>query len=70
MAGERLRWQYFHDAGIQRVHDKYTWQRTAEGYLAVIEGILEHQESIPAYFRNPSAKDVNADLLSSLYLDL
>ena len=69
VAGEPLRWQYFHDAGIQRVHDKYTWQRTAEGYLAVIEAVLESREPIPAYFRDPTADDVNADLLASLYLN-
>ncbi len=68
VAGEPLRWQYFHDVGIQRVHEKYTWQRTAEGYLAVIEDILDHQESIPAYFRDPTVDDANTDLLASLYL--
>jgi len=70
VVGEPSRWQYFHDAGIRRVHSKYTWLRTAEGYLGVIENVLEHQEPIPAYFRDPMADDVNADLLTSLYLDL
>ena len=68
VAGNPETWQYYHDAGIQRVHDTYTWQRTAAGYLAVIEQILEHLEPISAYFEDPGAGDISTGLLASLYL--
>lgn len=32
------RWQRYAEAGYGRVLDRYTWQRTAEGYLAALEG--------------------------------
>jgi sucrose-phosphate synthase len=68
VVGNADRWRDYHDAGISRVHDAYTWQRTAAGYLAVIEQILAHLEPIPAYFRNPSAGVMSPALLASLYL--
>lgn len=52
-------WLKFHQAGIQRVIDKYTWQRTAEGYLKEFETIIKDKQSginsidIPDYFTNP-----------------
>ena len=69
VVGDANQWQYYHDAGIRRVHDAYTWQRTAAGYLSVIEQILDRLEPIPAYFRDPGAGDISADLLASAYLD-
>ena len=69
VTGDSQRWRTYHDAGIQRVHDTYTWQRTAEGYLSVIESILARREPIPAYFRNPTVGDISTALLASLYLD-
>ena len=32
------RWQRFAEAGYNRVLERYTWQRTAEGYLAALQG--------------------------------
>lgn len=32
------RWRRYAQAGYQRVLDRYTWQRTAEGYLAALAG--------------------------------
>lgn len=55
-------WQHFHQAGIHRVLSRYTWERTAEGYLAVIESILRQPDHvghlpIPPYFNRPSPED-------------
>ena len=69
VTGDPETWQYYHDAGIQRVHDTYTWQRTAAGYLAVIESIMSSREAIPAYFYNPTVVDISTATLASLYLD-
>lgn len=46
-------WQTFHQAGRQRVLDRYTWERTAAGYLQVLEGMRPAQLPIPAYFTDP-----------------
>ncbi len=32
-------WQKYHDAGIERVITRYTWESTAKGYLAAIEEV-------------------------------
>ena len=37
-------WGKLATAGRQRVHDRYTWDRTAEGYLAAVERALESAE--------------------------
>jgi sucrose-phosphate synthase len=37
LLGDEKEWQRFHQAGHQRVLDRYTWERTAEGYGAVCE---------------------------------
>ncbi|RZV47296.1 MAG: glycosyltransferase family 1 protein [Acidimicrobiia bacterium] len=37
-------WETLAAAGRQRVHDRYTWDRTAEGYLAAVERALEPTE--------------------------
>ncbi len=53
-------WEQFHQAGIQRVIDQYTWDRTTEGYLKTIQDILtngDHSPSnleIPPVFTHPS----------------
>ncbi|MDX9955449.1 MAG: glycosyltransferase [Anaerolineae bacterium] len=54
-------WARFAQLGRQRVLDRYTWERTAEGYLRVIEALVADPGArrpaellpIPAYFRNP-----------------
>jgi sucrose-phosphate synthase len=38
LTGNQARWQRFADAGYNRVLSHYTWQRTAEGYLAALSG--------------------------------
>ena len=69
-------WETFARRGRQRVLDRYTWERTAEGYLAQIELIVAHTaarrptQPIPVhpYFRDPSPDtDVTPEELTSLY---
>ncbi len=65
-------WREFAQRGRQRVLDRYTWERTAEGYLRVIEAVSSDPGArrpetllpIPAYFRTPAEED--AELLASL----
>jgi sucrose-phosphate synthase len=51
-------WEHFREAGYRRVLDRYTWERTAEGYLGVFRVLdgkrAEGGMSIPAYFYEPS----------------
>ncbi|MEW5960956.1 MAG: glycosyltransferase [Chloroflexota bacterium] len=66
-------WQYYHQAGIERVVSRYTWDRTAEGYLAVIEQALARParpgtEAIPAYFSQPDLKnEIELSTLAQVY---
>jgi sucrose-phosphate synthase len=69
-------WQRYHQAGLDRVINRYTWERTAEGYLAVLEQI-ETEKSVqtapvqlpmPSYFRQPdSANQIDLSELAGLY---
>lgn len=66
-------WQHFQEAGMQRVLARYTWERTADGYLDVIEDLLRGpayagQLPIPDYFTSPGP-DTEARLsdLAALY---
>jgi sucrose-phosphate synthase len=59
VVGSPESWERFHQAGIRRVLSRYTWERTADGYLAVIEDVIagpvyEGELVIPEYFTNPS----------------
>jgi sucrose-phosphate synthase len=58
LVGPRNEWDAFHEAGRQRVLERYTWDRTAEGYEAVVQSLLPPQPAkrlpIPAYFLEPS----------------
>ena len=38
LVDNRDRWQRYAEAGYERVLSRYTWERTAEGYLAAISG--------------------------------
>ena len=38
LVGNRDRWRRYERAGYERVLSRYTWERTAEGYLAAISG--------------------------------
>ena len=69
-------WEYFAQAGQQRVLKMYTWESTAENYLTLLEQILSSPETrdraellpIHPYFRNPeSQSDVFLEELSDVY---
>ena len=68
-------WSRYREAGIRRVVSRYTWERTAEGYLATIEAIVgqEHRAGelpIPAYFTHSSEEaDISLAGLGALYFD-
>jgi sucrose-phosphate synthase len=73
---EPKKWHYYHDSGIQRVHDHYTWRQTAQGYLAELENILARREAyshrhgipIPRYFQYPTPEnEINLDNLAHIY---
>lgn len=70
-------WEEFARRGRKRVLDRYTWTRTAEGYLALIEQIVadptarrpDELLTIHPYFRDPRPEnDVHLDELMRLYL--
>lgn len=69
-------WEYFAQAGQQRVLQTYTWETTAENYLALIEQIvssprvLRSAKSLPIhpYFLNPQLnEDISLEELSRIY---
>ncbi|MBC1238465.1 glycosyltransferase [Nostoc sp. 2RC] len=69
-------WEYFAQAGQQRVLKTYTWECTAENYLNLLEQIVSSAKTRPraeflpihSYFRNPqSHTDVSLAELSDLY---
>jgi sucrose-phosphate synthase len=66
-------WKHFQEAGMQRVLSRYTWERTAEGYLDVIEDMLKGpahagELPIPEYFTNPTLDtDIPLSDLAALY---
>ncbi|OUL20227.1 glycosyltransferase [Nostoc sp. 106C] len=69
-------WEYFADAGQQRVLNTYTWETTAQNYLTLIEQILSSPEAhratnilpIHPYFRNPQPQtDISLEELKNLY---
>ncbi|MEJ2711322.1 MAG: glycosyltransferase, partial [Anaerolineales bacterium] len=69
-------WRSFSILGRQRVLDRYTWERTAHGYLTTIEDILANptafssQERLPihAYFLHPSPEnEISLETLRRLY---
>lgn len=69
-------WAAFARRGRRRVLDRYTWERTAEGYLEVIEEIVAQpdvrrpRELLPihSYFQDPSpANDIGVQELGELY---
>lgn len=52
-------WAAFRERGRQRVLDRYTWERTADGYLRVLEAVVQEPDReselpIPEFFTNPS----------------
>ncbi len=73
MLGTADSWRYYHQAGIERVISRYTWDRTAEGYLAAIEQALTEpvrpgSVPLPAYFVQPDLKnEIELSALAQLY---
>jgi sucrose-phosphate synthase len=66
-------WQKFSKAGIKRVIDKYTWDRTAEGYLTAFSDLIQETQSqdqieIARWFSDPSVEnEIPLESLSKLY---
>jgi len=74
---DRAAWETFACRGRQRVLERYTWDRTAQGYLGVIAQVVAEPEArrpedlvaIHPYFRDPTAaNDVGLEELSRMYL--
>ncbi len=67
------RWKEMQGAGIQRIREKYTWEKTAEGYLREIQRLKNENKNrtfqypIPSYFRNPENDDINQNWLANLF---
>ncbi|MGD8967327.1 MAG: PfkB family carbohydrate kinase [Anaerolineae bacterium] len=70
------RWEHYAAAGYRRVQERYTWQRTAEGYLRVLEEYRTSQEGpatarlpIHPYFIDPQPEnDITLEELDDLYM--
>lgn len=68
LVGHPEAWAEFARWGRQRVLDRYTWERTAEGYLARLEAIVADPTAgrsttllaIPSYLRRPEPEDTTA----------
>ncbi len=73
LALNKKNWKKFQALGLKRVSEKYTWERTAIGYLKEIEQILSgndaRQNSIQPdqYFINPEKNEIEKDWLEKLY---
>lgn len=76
LIGDRQRWTQLADAGYRRVLDRYTWHRTAEGYLRCLEEALAESGGRPTrrllpihpYFRDAEPDhDITLDELRELY---
>lgn len=66
---EPARWQHYHDAGIRRVYERYTWQRTAEGYLeAIARAQTRRREPIAPHFRFPDRYPLGLEALARVFL--
>jgi len=85
LAGNADRWRRYAEAGYGRVLAKYTWERTAEGYLAAMsrdgevgggdqaDGIPAPSVrlEIPAYFTDPRSEEgAPLETLDDLYFGL
>jgi sucrose-phosphate synthase len=72
--GSEVAWGDFQEAGIERVKARYTWDRTAEGYLKVLGEIQSERKrtvevEIPKYFTQPDAVEIPIAWLKELYLE-
>jgi sucrose-phosphate synthase len=57
LVGPEGEWSRFRDAGRARVLARYTWERTAAGYLKVLEKVRAERLAIPAYFWEPTPEN-------------
>ncbi|MEI2579246.1 glycosyltransferase [Scytonema sp. PRP1] len=73
---DEKQWEYFAQAGQQRVLKTYTWESTAENYLTLIEQMVSSPQArtrdqllpIHPYFLNPQPQtDVSLEELSNIY---
>jgi sucrose-phosphate synthase len=78
LVGPGNEWDVFQKAGRARVLSRYTWERTASGYLAVIEAMLQpgrpvdsiERLPIPDYFRDPRPEtDLPLSSLAAVWPD-
>ncbi len=57
LVGPENEWRPFQQAGRERVLSRYTWDRTAQGYLTALDDLLARRLPIPSYFWQPHAED-------------
>ena len=75
LAGDAGAWEETRNAGMRRVAERYTWDRTAEAYHRVFEelrrggGKSDDDFPVPGWFTDPTEDDIGRDWLSSLYFD-
>ena len=68
-------WQRYHEAGMERVITRYTWESTATAYLTAIKSTCQQKDEersnllpIPKYFYTPTQEnDIPLAELSKLY---
>lgn len=74
VVGSASAWGAFQQAGIERVISRYTWDRTAQGYLEVLREVIAGDDrqpeiAIPGYFTDPDSDEIPLARLGSLYLE-
>jgi sucrose-phosphate synthase len=70
LVGPNNEWLVFRQVGRERVLARYTWERTAAGYLDVIQGMVAQRLPIPAYFWDPQpATDFQTESLAAIWSD-
>jgi len=76
LAGPGNEWPTFQAAGRERVLSRYTWERTAVGYLACLQEIVSRPADaspatrllIPSYFSEPgSENDLGVETLEAIW---
>jgi sucrose-phosphate synthase len=72
LVGPDNRWEVFREAGRQRVLSRYTWERTAAGYLDVLTELGRLVPAgalpIPDYYRDPRPEfEPNGRSLASIW---
>ena len=72
LVGPDNEWPAFHQAGRERVLARYTWERTATGYLAALRTLQEKDRAgrlpIPPYFLSPGpGTDPGLDRLAAIW---